>query len=275
MNWIKGQSRSLWEHSVPGRHYERLLRTALIAPLILAAMIGAVIGGPFDVDMNIYPWSSIGKVGIASVTVRYACSGAVIGSNEFLTAAHCLYNEKTRIFFPAESVHFLLGYAGGEYRDHKVASRYTIPSFDPSLYSHPPNREKFLIGARNDWAIVFVDESFSTDVKPLRLATATPPAGTAVRIAGYPIERSYMITADLHCQVLQISSDKKLITHDCMTHQGDSGGPLLSKDDEGLILGVNVLIPNLMPVDFRDQRKKWGVAVSAASISDFLASHAN
>lgn len=255
-----------------GCHYEGLLRTTLTASLILAAMVGTVIGGPFDVDINIYPWSSIGKIGIASVTVRHACSGAVIASNEFLTAAHCLYNEKTKLFFPAESVHFLLGYAGGEYSAHRVASRYTIPpAFDPSLYSYPPDREKLLTGARYDWAIGFVDKPFSADVKPLRLATATPSPGTAVRIAGYTIERPYMITADLRCQILKISSDEKLITHNCTTHQGDSGGPLLSKDDDGLILGVNVL-SNLRPIDFREQPKKWGAAVSAASISEFLAS---
>jgi len=258
---------------VQGRRYEQLLRTTLTVSLILAAMVGTVIGGRFDVDITIYPWSSIGKIGIASLTVRYACSGAVIGSNEFLTAAHCLYNVTTKRFFPAGSIHFLLGYARGEYRAHRIASRYTIPpAFDPSQYSYPPDSEKLLIGARYDWAIVFVNEPFPTDVMPLRLATATPSPGTAVEIAGYPIERPHMITADPHCRVVEISSDKKLITHDCVTHQGDSGGPLLSRDDEGLILGVNVLVSNLKRVDFREQSKKWGAAVSAANISEFLAS---
>ena len=256
-----------------GRRYEQLLRTTLTVSLILVAMVGTVIGGRFDVDITIYPWSSIGKIGIASLTVRYACSGAVIGSNEFLTAAHCLYNVTTKRFFPAGSIHFLLGYGRGEYRAHRIASRYTIPpAFDPSQYSYPPDSEKLLIGARYDWAIVFVNELFPTDVMPLRLATATPSPGTAVEIAGYPIERPHMITADPHCRVVEISSDKKLITHDCVTHQGDSGGPLLSRDDEGLILGVNVLVPNLKPVDFREQSRKWGAAVSAANISEFLAS---
>jgi protease YdgD len=265
---------------VQSRRYERLVRTTLTVSLLLAAIVGTVIGGLFEdavateiVDINIYPWSSIGKIGIATMSVEHACSGAVIGSSEFLTAAHCLYNATTKSFFPAGSIHFLLGYARGEYRAHRVASRYTIPpTFDPSLYSYPPNRERLLVGARYDWAIVYVDEPFPADVRPLRLATATPMPGTAVEIAGYPIERPHMITADSHCRVVEISSDKKLIAHDCVTHQGDSGGPLLSKDDEGLILGVNVLVPNLMRVDFREQSKKWGAAVSAASISEFLAS---
>ena len=145
------------------RPYERLLHTTLTASLILAAMVETVIGGPSDVDINIYPWSSIGKVAVASMSIRYACSGAVIGSSECLTAAHCLYNDTTKRFFPASSIHFLLGYTRGEYRAHRIASRY----------SYPPDREKLLIGARYDWAIVYVNEPFPTDVMPLRLATCT------------------------------------------------------------------------------------------------------
>lgn len=254
-------------------HYQRLFSTTLTASLILAAMVGTAIGGPYAVtteieDVNIYPWSSIGKIGIATMSAEHACSSAVIGSSEFLTAAHCLYNDTTKSFFSPGSIHFLLGYDRGEYRAHRVASHYTIPpAFDPSQYGYPPNREKLLVGARYDWAIVYVNEPFPADVKPLRLATATPSPGTTVEIAGYPIERPHMVTADLHCRIVEVSSDKKLIAHNCVTHQGDSGGPVLSKDDEGLILGVNVLVPN-----FREQSKKWGAAVSAASISEFLAS---
>ena len=80
-----------------------------------------------------------------------------------------------------------------------------------------------------------------------------------------------MMTADPHCQITKISSDKKLIVHNCVTHHGDSGGVLLSADDEGLILGVESLGYNLL-VELREQSKEGGVAVSAASITEFLGS---
>jgi V8-like Glu-specific endopeptidase len=225
------------------------------------------------VDVGIYPWSSIGKVGVTSVTLGKGCSGAVIGANEFLTAAHCLYNKTTKRFFPAGSIHLLLGYSRGEYRAHRVASRYTIsPAVDPSNYSYPPTPEKLGMGARHDWAIVYVDEPFPADVKPLRLATSTPSPGTAVKVVGYPVERLHTMTADQHCRVVEISSDKKLIKHDCVTHPADSGSPLLSKDDEGLILGV---ISVGLHVDPREPSKKGGAAVSAASISEFIATPAH
>src|SRR5262249_58278870 len=84
------------------------------------------------VDANTYPWSCIGNVG-AKVDRLGSCTGVVVGSNQFLTAAHCLYNKAAGRFVSAESVHFLLGYTKGEYRVRRLASRYTIPpTFDPA-----------------------------------------------------------------------------------------------------------------------------------------------
>jgi protease YdgD len=222
------------------------------------------------VDMRQFPWSSIGKVFIAG---RQSCTGAVIGPNQFLTAAHCLYLERTAHFMRPESIHILLGYEKGEYRVHRVISQYTIPpAFDPVQYSPPLDAKKLVAAARYDWAIMYVDEPFPADVKPLHLATATPSPGTALKVDGYPKERPYMMTADPHCRVVRTISEQSLIVHDCVTHSGDSGGPVFSRDDEGLILGVTVLGPDLH-VHFEEQSKKWGAAVSAASISQFLASH--
>ena len=214
------------------------------------------------VDINASPWSSIGKVGIAGHSASQACTAAVIGPNQFLTAAHCLYSAHERRFMPPATIHFLLGYAKGEYRVHRVASRYTVPP------TYVPLK---IDAASGDWAVVYTDEPLPTDIRPLRLATATPSVGTAVKIGGYPVERPHMMTADLHCQIRAISFDGKLIAHDCVTHHGDSGGPLLSADDEGLILGVNVLGHSLL-VELEEQSKEGGIAVSAASIAEFLAS---
>ena len=69
-----------------------------------------------------------------------------------------------------------------------------------------------------------------------------------------------------------VSADRKLIAHDCVVHHGKSGGPLLSADGdaEGLILGVNSLGYSPL-VELQEQSKEGGIAVAAASISEFLA----
>jgi protease YdgD len=240
----------------------------LASVLILATPVLAVDSEPHReiVDVQRFPWSSIGKVSSAGEH----CTGTVIGADRFLTAAHCLYLTRTGHFLLPASINILLGYEKGEYRVHRVASRYTIPpAFDPSLYAYPPKRTNYLIGARNDWAIVYTDESFPLDIKPLRLASTKPSPGTAVKMAGYPAESLYAMTADPHCQITEISHDEKLIAQNCITHSGDSGGPLLSADDDGLILGVQVLGYSLF-VQLREQSKEGGVAVSASSITEFL-----
>ena len=153
------------------------------------------------VDIRQFPWSSIGKISSMALTSGQFCTGAVIGPNQFLTAAHCLFNQRTGRFMPAGSIHILLGYEKGEYRVHRVATRYSIPpAFDASLYTYRPDRNKSLAAARHDWAIIYTDEVFPPDVRPLRLASAAPSLGTAIKVVGYPIERQHMLTTDPHCR---------------------------------------------------------------------------
>jgi len=42
----------------------------------------------------------------------------VISRDKILTAAHCLFNERTRRVIPAEARHFLVGYRTGRYSVH-------------------------------------------------------------------------------------------------------------------------------------------------------------
>jgi protease YdgD len=181
----------------------------------------------------------------------------VIGPSQFLTAAHCLYNKRAARFVSAESIHILLGYAKGDYRVHRISSKYTVPSaFDPNVTR----------AYTEDWAVLYTSEPFPQYIRPLRMASATPSPGGAVKAVGFAREQQYLMTVDHHCQIQEISEDAKLIAHDCVINFGDSGGPLLSGDgkDEGLIVGVNVAVLKNGP--------QWGVAVSTAGVTEFLAS---
>jgi protease YdgD len=161
----------------------------------------------------------------------------VISANQFLTAAHCLYNRAAHRFISAQYIHFLLGYVKTQNRVHKIASKYTIPpAFDPAKL------ETTTAARADDWAVLYVNEPFLPDTKPLRMTSIAPTAGTAVKSAGYAQERLYMMTADHHCRIAAVSADRRLLLHDCVIEPGDSGGPLLSGngDEEALIVGINV-----------------------------------
>ena len=100
-----------------------LLRLAAAGILMLAAANTANSGtvtGPLElhreaVDELRYPWSSIGKL---YNETGGSCSGVVIARDKILTAAHCLFNARTRRFIPAEALHFLVGYRTGRYSAH-------------------------------------------------------------------------------------------------------------------------------------------------------------
>ena len=72
------------------------------------------------VDVASYPWSAIGKL---FNEAGGACTGAIIARDKILTAAHCVYNERTRRFLPASALHFMVGYRSGQAAVHaRVAS---------------------------------------------------------------------------------------------------------------------------------------------------------
>jgi protease YdgD len=211
------------------------------------------------VDVNLHPWSSVGKVSAAGLQ----CTGVVIGPNQFLTAAHCLYSERTSRFLAAGSIHFLLGYARGQYSVHRIASEYTVsPTFDPTKSNRLP------LAYADDWAVLYVSEPFPSHIKALPLASAEPSPGEAVKSVGYAQDRLHMMTADQRCRIKFASGEGKLIAHDCVIQRGDSGGALLTGDrsDKGLIVGINVGLPK----DLTQSRQRGGVAISAASIQSSL-----
>jgi protease YdgD len=244
-----------------------LLSLAFAVPGLIVAAVAMGQDAPRNrreaVDITAYPWVSIGKIAISTISARTSCTGSVIGPTEVLTAAHCLYNERTSRFVSADAIHFLLGYDRGQYRAHRTGTRYvTSPKYDPAQQVET---------AGDDWAVVYVDKPFAPGTTPLRLAADRPLLGAPVLTGGYPSEKAHMMTADKHCRVEAVSADGKLITSNCIIHHGDSGGPLVSADQgaEGLIVGVTTLGYSKLE-ELKDQSKEGGAAAAAWAIKQTL-----
>ena len=201
-----------------------LLRFAAAGILMLAAANSAESGtitGPLElhreaVDELRYPWSSIGKL---FNETGGSCSGVVIARDKILTAAHCLFNARTRRFIPAEALHFLVGYRTGRYSAHARIASYEIGAgFDPLRYDQT---------SEADWAVLTVTESLPAAIEPLRLRRAPSPSGTKAVLVGYPQERAFAMSADRDCELRDKISAGRLLLHTCRSTFGYSGGPIL------------------------------------------------
>jgi protease YdgD len=201
-----------------------LLRFAAAGILMLAAANsanGGTITGPLElhreaVDELRYPWSSIGKL---FNETGGSCSGVVIARDKILTAAHCLFNARTRRFIPAEALHFLVGYRTGRYSAHARIASYEIGAgFDPLRYDQT---------SEADWAVLTVTENLPTQIEPLRLRREASPSGTKAMLVGYSQERAFAMTADRDCELRDKISAGRLLLHTCRSTFGYSGGPIL------------------------------------------------
>ncbi len=183
------------------------------------------------VDADSYPWSAVGKL---FNSIGGACTAAAIAPDKVLTAAHCLYAFRTRRYLQPESIHFLLGYARGDYRIHARVSGIAIgPGYDPGEETRT---------AAADWAVLTLAEPLPATVRPIPLATVVPVNGTAIEIGGFAQDRAYLMTADTQCRLLGSSSGTSVLAHDCVIAHGDSGAPLLVTAADGSVQAFAVTV---------------------------------
>jgi protease YdgD len=200
------------------------------AELPLLPGIGAV-DRRVAVDPRQAPWDAIAKVQTNTGT---HCTGALVAPSVVLTAAHCLFNKRTRALLQAGSLHVLIGYDRGDYRWHRPVARFTVGSgYD--------GRKVALQGS--DWARLELAEAIPGLVAPLPVAAEVPPPGTVVALAGYNQDRAQILMADLTCHVTgaATAAGGSFITHDCDATRGTSGGPLLMRQGgRWVVVGINI-----------------------------------
>jgi protease YdgD len=229
-----------------------LLAAALLPTLAMISVAGAeeTAGPPGAVDVTAYPWSAIGKF---NNSAGGSCTAVAISPTEVLTAAHCIYNRRTRRFLLAGSLHVLFGYERGKYTHHALVDRYVMgPGYDPG-------KESETIAA--DWAVLTLTAPLPAGIRPLP-PTGVPAPGTALMTAGYAKGTSHIMTADESCKALPAKASG-LIANDCHVAAGASGSPLIVMDGGvASVAGIEVAIGNHAGKDFALAVPVTGIAAA-------------
>jgi protease YdgD len=187
--------------------------------------------GRVVVDVDRPPWNAVAKV---QTNIGSRCTGVLVAPAVVLTAAHCLYNPRTRALLQPVSLHVLLGFQRDSFRWHRLVASYSIGRGFDGQKSAPRT---------SDWARIELAEPVPGAIRPLTIAAQPAYSGLPVMLAGYNQDRSQLLMADEDCHVGIVTPQAggTLLLHDCSATRGTSGGPLLAREGAGwAVVGINI-----------------------------------
>lgn len=173
-------------------------------------------------------WEAVGRIDIGD---KGFCTGALIAPDLVLTAAHCLFDQKTREAIAPSEFKFLAGWRNGRAAAYRGVKR---------AMAHPD----YVYEGRDRIDRVPYDIAFLELDQPIRLPSirpfnigVDPVAGDAVGIVSYALDRSEAPSIQDLCHVLGNEPGMTILS--CDVDFGSSGAPIFEMiDGEPKIVSV-------------------------------------
>jgi V8-like Glu-specific endopeptidase len=167
------------------------------------------------------PWTGIGRL---DTGVSF-CTATLISDRLVLTAAHCLFDPRTRERIADTALTFQAGLRNGRPETLRRITESHVPA------AYVPRPQPDLEGIGNDLALLQLD----LPIRPTRIAPIPTGRNAGLRsevtVVSYGADREAVASIEEGCLILEGQGAVRLLS--CEVVQGSSGAPVMRMTEDG------------------------------------------